>query len=291
MKSRNKLLGYLLIAPTYTLFTLFFAAPLVYSFMLMFYEWNGFSKTKKFVLFKNFAMLLNNDDFINALANTFMYAVATSLLAIAVALVLAVVVQNGILGYDLIKGLYFLPHVVSLVAVSVVWSWIFMPGPSGLVNTFLGYFGIKPQTWLADPNLAMPSLIIIGVWKSLGYNMIIIIAGLLTSPRSIYEAAEIDGAGKLKIFFMITLPLLKPTMFFVAVSSTTASLFQVFDLVKITTGGGPVGSTEMLVTYLYKMGFVEYKLGYASVIAFVLFFIAIAITLVQKMFIEGGGEQ
>jgi ABC-type sugar transport system permease subunit len=140
--------------------------------------------------------------------------------------------------------------------------------------------------WLADPDLAMAALVVIGVWKSIGYNMVIFIAGLLTIPRTLYEAAEIDGANSVQKFFRVTLPLLKPTIFFVMVSSSIYSLFQIFDIVKVTTNGGPIGRTEMLVTYLYKVGFVEYEMGYASAIAFVLFILTVSITRVQKKFVE-----
>ncbi|WP_105617217.1 carbohydrate ABC transporter permease [Vallitalea okinawensis] len=283
---KNKYIGYLLILPTYILFALFFLIPLLYSFKLTFYEWNGFSPTMEFVGLQNYMMLFQSQDFINALKNTVVYAGSTVILAVFISLVLSVVVQDGIKGYQTIKGIYFLPHIVSLVAVGVVWSWVFLPNSSGLLNAIIGVFGLESQKWLADPNLAMGSLVIIGVWKSIGYNMVIFIAGLLSIPESLYEAAKIDGATKLQSFTKITVPMLKPTMFFVMVSATIYSLFQVFDIVNVTTGGGPVGSTEMLVTYLYKVGFEQFQIGYASAIAFVLFIMTALITVIQKKFIE-----
>lgn len=283
---KNKYIGYLLILPTYILFALFFLIPLLYSFKLTFYEWNGFSPTMEFVGLQNYMMLFQSQDFINALKNTIIYAGSTVILAVFISLVLSVVVQDGIKGYQSIKGIYFLPHIVSLVAVGVVWSWIFLPNSSGLLNAVIGVFGFESQMWLSDPDLAMLSLVIIGVWKSIGYNMVIFIAGLLAIPESLYEAAKIDGATKLQSFTRITIPMLKPTMFFVMVSATIYSLFQVFDIVNVTTGGGPVGSTEMLVTYLYKVGFEQFQIGYASAIAFVLFIMTALITVIQKKFIE-----
>lgn len=279
-------LGYLLIAPTYILFILFFLIPLLYSFKLTFYEWNGFSPDMDFVGLKNYLLLFQNPSFYKACFNTIIYAGFTVTLSVSISLVLSALVNDGIKGFQALKGIYFLPHIVSLVAVGVVWSWVYLPTEAGLLNTMIGKLGIEPQTWLSSPKLAMPALIIIGVWKSIGYNMIIFIAGLLSISPSLYEAANIDGASKVQSFFRITLPMLKPTMFFVMVSATIYSLFQVFDIVNVTTQGGPVGSTEMLVTFLYKVGFNQFQIGYASTIAFVLFVITATITVIQKKFIE-----
>ncbi len=283
---KNQLAGYVLIAPAYILFILFFIIPLIYSFALTFVEWNGFSTEQTFVGLSNYIELFSSEDFRNALVNTVVYSVSTTVLSTSISLVISAVIYKGIKGYSVIKGVYFLPHIVSMVAIGIVWSWIFQPGEGGLFNSILGLIGVEPLAWLQSPDYAMISLIIIGVWKSLGYNMIIIIAGILAISPSLYEASGIDGANPVQQFFRITLPLLKPTMFFVIVSSTTASLFQVFDIINVTTKGGPVGSTEMLVTYLYKAGFDEYRIGYASAIAFVLFAMAIGVTVVQKMIMD-----
>lgn len=277
---------YLLIAPTFIMFTIFFLFPLIYSFVLTFYDWNGFSIEMIFVGFENYTNLFKDEGFINALKNTAIYTLTTVPLSVFISLVLSYILDENTKGYQALKGIYFLPHIVSLVAVGVVWSWIFLPDKYGLLNSVLQFFGIEIKKWLSDPNLAMISLVIIGVWKSIGYNMVIFVAGLLSIPKSLYEAAQIDGANSLQKFFKVTLPLLKPTIFFVMVSSTIYSLFQVFDIVKVTTDGGPIGKTEMLVTYLYKIGFERYEIGYASAIAFVLFILTIMITIIQKKFIE-----
>ena len=283
---KNKYMGYLLIAPTYSLFLLFFVVPLLYSFMLTFVDWNGFSAEMDFIGIGNYIELFKSEEFTNALINTTVYAVSTIVLSIAISLLISAVLCKGVKGATFIKSACFFPHIVSMVAVGVVWSWIFLPGEGGLFNSMIGVFGMEPQAWLADPKYSMMSLIIIGVWKSVGYNMIIITAGILAISPSLYEACNIDGANNVQQFFKITLPLLKPTLFFVIVSTTTASLFQVFDIVNVTTGGGPVGSTEMLVTLLYKVGFDEYRIGYASAIAFVLFILAVSITIIQKTFMD-----
>ena len=283
---KKVLTPYFLIAPTFILFTIFFLLPLMYSFSLTLVEWNGFSANKTFVGLSNYMNLFGDDDFLNALKNTFIYTIVAVPLSVSISLVLSYVLDDKVKGFQILKGIFFLPHIVSLVAVGVVWSWIFLPDKYGLLNSILSVFGVPIKRWLADPNLSMISLIIIGVWKSMGYNMIIFIAGLLGISPSLYEAATIDGAKNYQSFFHITLPMLKPTIFFVMVSSTIYSLFQIFDIVKVTTNGGPVGSTEMLVTYLYKVGFERYEMGYASAVAFVLFALAVVITIVQRKFIE-----
>lgn len=283
---KKVLTPYFLIAPTFILFIIFFLLPLMYSFSLTLVEWNGFSANKTFVGLSNYINLFGDDDFLNALKNTFIYTIVAVPLSVSISLVLSYLLDDKVKGFQILKGIFFLPHIVSLVAVGVVWSWIFLPDKYGLLNSILSVFGVPIKRWLADPNLSMLSLIIIGVWKSMGYNMIIFIAGLLGISPSLYEAATIDGAKNYQSFFHITLPMLKPTIFFVMVSSTIYSLFQIFDIVKITTNGGPVGSTEMLVTYLYKVGFERYEMGYASAVAFVLFALAVVITIVQRKFIE-----
>lgn len=277
---------YLLIAPTFILFAIFFLMPLFYSFALTMFEWNGFSVDRTFVGFSNYIRLFSDEDFINALKNTFTFVAVTVPLIVCISLVLSYLMNKNLKGFQILKGIYFLPHIVSLVAVGMVWSWIFLPDKYGLLNSILSIFGVEVKTWLADPDLAMVALVVIGVWKSTGYNMVIFIAGLLSIPKTLYEAAEMDGANSVQKFFKVTLPLLKPTIFFVMVSSSIYSLFQIFDIVKVTTNGGPIGKTEMLVTYLYKVGFVEYEMGYASAIAFVLFILTVLITIVQKKFVE-----
>ena len=283
---KNSNIAYLLIAPTYILFFLFFLLPLMYSFGLTFFEWNGYAPTKEFVGLANYVELFRDAKLFNALINTVIYTISTVILSVIVSLVLSYFMTDKVKGYQTLKGIYFMPHIVSLVAVGVVWSWVFLPNSSGLLNSILGVFGIKEQTWLSDPNLAMPSLVVIGVWKSIGYNMVILIAGLLSIPTSLYEAAQIDRAKPFQQFRKITLPLLKPTMFFIMVSSTIYSLFQVFDIIKVTTDGGPIGKTEMLVTYLYKVGFKHNEIGYASAIAFLLFTLTVIITIIQRKCIK-----
>lgn len=283
---KNNYLGYLLILPTFTLFFIFFIIPLFYSFYLSFIEWNGFAENIKFVGLDNYTRLIADKLFWNAFGNTLYYALFTVPICIIVSLILSVLISEKVKGYSFLKGAYFMPYIISLIAVSVVWAWIYSPGTFGLLNSFLKLFGIKPQNWLGNPDLAMASLIIIGIWKSMGYNIIIFIAGLKSIPVSLYEAATIDGASPFQRFKNITLPQLMPTIFFITVTSTIYAFFQVFDVINSMTQGGPTGATEVLVTYLHKVGFKQFEVGYASSIAFVLFVMIILITVVQKKFLE-----
>lgn len=285
MKKKN-LLPYALIAPTYILFIIFFLIPLGYSFYLSLVDWNGFSVDRTFVGLDNYVRLFGDPKFFNALKNTLTYIIIAIPVSVSLSLVLSYILNKTIVGFQVLKAVFFLPHIVSLVAVGVVWSWIFLPDRYGLVNSILVSLGFEAQGWFHDVNLAMASLIIIGVWKSIGYNMVIFIAGLMAIPPNLYEAADIDGASGVQKFFRITVPMLRPTVFFVMVTSTTYALFQIFDVIKVTTDGGPIGKTEMLVTYLYKVGFEQYQMGYASAIAFVLFFMTVTIVIIQRKFVE-----
>ncbi|MDP8217424.1 MAG: sugar ABC transporter permease [Candidatus Theseobacter exili] len=183
---------------------------------------------------------------------------------------------------------YFTPVVTTMVAVAVVWRWLYNP-QYGLINWALESIGIAGHNWLGDVNLAMPSLIIMAAWKNFGYNMVIFLAGLQGIPSHLYEAAEIDGAGKMASFLHITLPLLKPTIFFVTII-TTIGYFQFFAEPYIMTDGGPLNRTVSVVLLMYRQGFKYFNMGYASAIAYVLFFIIALFSLVQFRFSKEGFE-
>jgi multiple sugar transport system permease protein len=182
----------------------------------------------------------------------------------------------------LLRTAFFTPVVISAVAAAVIWRWVFDPN-LGLLNQVLGMVGIPPVNWMNDPTAAMTALIIVGVWKTFGINMILFAAGLSGIPEHYYEAAEIDGAGSWDKFWKITVPLLSPTTLFVMVLSIIGS-FQVFDLVYVLTYGGPLGSTKVLVFYLYEHAFRYFNMGYASAVAYVLFAVVFVLTMIQIRF-------
>jgi multiple sugar transport system permease protein len=265
----------LFIAPAVLGTLIFIVIPVFASFAISLTHWNLIGRPD-FVGFDNYIELFSDKEFYQVLFNTFYYAVAVTVLGIIIPLGLAVVLNKKLLGVEFLKSAYFIPFVTPMIVVAVVWEWIFDPG-NGILNWMVGGLNIK---WLYDPLLAMPALIIVSVWKNIGYNMVIFLAGLQGIPDSVDEAANIDGATGLRQFFYITLPLLSPTVFFVMIITTIAS-FQVFDLIYLMTEGGPQSSTTVMVYWMYKNAFEFFKLGKASAIAYVLFFIILLLTLIQ----------
>jgi len=201
-------------------------------------------------------------------------------LNIIIALFLAIIIDKKYIQNKAVyRAGYFMPVITTLVAVAVVWRWLYNP-EYGLVNYVLGLIGIEKQTWLSSPKLALPALIVMSIWKNFGYNMVIVLAGLQTIPQSLYDAAGVDGADAWQSFWHITLPSLKPTLFFVFVMTTIGSL-QFFGEPYIMTKGGPLNKTLSIVMYMYNQGFKFFKFGYATAIAYVLFICILIFTMIQ----------
>ncbi|MCD6382585.1 MAG: sugar ABC transporter permease [Candidatus Hydrothermae bacterium] len=296
---------FLLLLPALTLLLVFKVLPIIYAFRLSFYDW-GIAGEKGFLGLGNYISLFKDPFFWQALINTFYYAIFTVPLNLIFSLTIAILLNRGIKAIGLYRTIYFLPVVTSIVAVSVVWKWLYDPN-RGLFNFFLTSLGFSPLKWLEEPrgifemitglrlpyilkgpSLALFSISLMSVWKSLGYNIIIFLAGLKNIPQVYYEAAKIDGAGPFYSFRNVTLPLLSPTTFYVTIMTTIIS-FQVFAPIWTMTGpppGGPLGTTSVIVYYLYQKGFEEYHVGYGSAIAFVFFLIILAITIFQKTYLE-----
>lgn len=254
---------------------IFIIIPVLFSLWLSFTNWDLLG-TPNFIGFKNYIELLTDKEFYFVMINTFYYALTVTVLGIIIPLIVAMLIDRIIKGSNLFKTAFFIPFITPMIVVGLVWQWIFDP-QNGVLNWALG--GIH-LSWLYDKNLAMLAIIIISVWKNIGYNMIIFIAGLQAIPASLNEAAEIDGATGFKKFFNVTFPMLSPTIFFVSII-TTISSFQVFDLIYLMTQGGPENSTNVVVYWLYKNAFELFKIGKASAIAYVLFFIILILTAIQ----------
>lgn len=203
-------------------------------------------------------------------------------IGVTLSLFLAIALDKSDRGIRFFRGAYFIPVISSMVSIGVVWQWLYNP-EFGLINNLLAKIGIDGPMWLTSDKTAMIALIIVAVWKNLGYNMLIFLAGLQSIERNYYEAAEIDGAGWWQQFRNITVPLLTPTTFFVLVMAFIGS-FQVFDLVMMMTQGGPGRATSVVVHYLYQNAFKFFKMGYASAMAYVLFAVILAVTGVQMLF-------
>ncbi len=253
---------------------LFICIPSIFSFLLSFFKWNLISQIK-FTGLSNYTELFNSGNFWYILKNTVFYALTVTVFATIIPLILASVLNNRIRGSEFYKTAYFLPFITPMIVIAMVWQWIFDPN-IGLVNSLLKI----NQAWLFNSDFAMYVLIFVSVWKLIGYNMIIFLSGFSSINNQIYEAAKIDGAGTLKTFFKITLPMLSPTIFFVLLI-TTISSFQVFDLIYLMTQGGPDNSTNILVYWLYKNAFEFFNIGKASAIAYVLFILILSLTVIQ----------
>uniref|UniRef100_UPI0032614727 carbohydrate ABC transporter permease n=1 Tax=Clostridium sp. NkU-1 TaxID=1095009 RepID=UPI0032614727 len=242
-------------------------------------EWDS-ANPMVFVGLENFKRLWTDDTFKISLWNTVYYSVFTVPLTMAAALGLALILNQKMKGINIFRTIFFFPHVASLVAIAVVWNLLFHP-TLGPINSILMSFGIaNPPGWTSSIDWAMPVIIIVSIWKSMGYYMILYLSGLQAIPRELYEAAKVDGANSFQRFKSITLPMLTPTTFFVSIMLTIAC-FKVFDLVSVMTNGGPGRATNVLVFNIYNTAFINYEFGYASAISMILFVIVLAITTVQ----------
>lgn len=277
----------LLLLPTIAVLGAFNFYPALYSLYLSLFKWNGLTPQREFVGLGNYAQLLHSGEFWNSLKVTLVYASGMTLLALALGLLVAFLLNQPIRGQAFYRVLYFLPVVTPTVASGVVWRYLFDP-TQGVINRGLAEVGIHGPAWLNDPSWALFSVILVGVWKRVGFNMVVYLAALQGIPRSYYEAAALDGAGTWQQFRFVTIPLLAPTTFFLVVTALIDA-FQVFDLVYVMTAGGPLGSTDVVGYYLYRYGFRYAQLGFASAIAYVLFALIFAVTLVQFRLTRGGG--
>lgn len=274
---------YLFVAPALIIFTVFIFGPMIYSFGLSLFKYNMMTiKEAEFVGLENFTTLFNTPVFITALKNTAVYTLTTVPISMICGLGIALIINNKLIRRkNFFKAAYYIPYVSSMVAVAIVFSLLFNASSNGIVNQMLAGMGLQPVGWLSDGNWAMPVVILLSVWKEMGYVMVIFTGGLLAISQDIYEAASLDPISPWKKLTKITLPMLRPTTLFLLVTQTIGS-FQVFTPVQVLTSGGPGYSTTTLVTYLYQKGFQEYKMGMASAIAVILFVILMVLSIIQN---------
>jgi multiple sugar transport system permease protein len=271
----EELLAYLFISPWLIGFLIFTAGAMIFSFILSFYETDMLSETK-FVGFENFATLPRDELFIKALGVTTFYTGLVVPGGTILALAIAVLLNQKVKFLGFWRTVYYLPAVVSGIAVAMIWSWVLHP-QYGLLNTALAFFGIQGPRWLFSEQWAVPGLVLIALWGT-GTNMLLYLAGLQSIPTQLQEAARIDGAGSWAVFRHVTLPLLTPTIFFNVVINIIGS-YQVFTNAYVLTQGGPNNATLTLVLYLYRQGFQLFHFGYASAVAWALFAIILFFTL------------
>ncbi len=271
----------LALLPALLVLGIFTIYPIIYSGYLSLNDWNGFDPQPTWVGAQNYVDLFSSPNFWHSLGVTLAYVTGVTVLSVAGGLVIALLLNSGIRGVTFYRVLYFIPVVTATVAAATVWKYLLDPG-TGFVNVTLRSLGIQGPSWLTDPNWALLAVILVGVWKRVGFNMVVYLAGLQTIPGVYYEAAEVDGANGWQRFWGITLPLLAPTTLLIAIMSLIDA-FLVFDTVYIMSNGsgGPVGSTEVLGFVLWRDAFRYFNLGDASAVGWVLFLIILIITLIQ----------
>lgn len=277
----ESLAGFLFVSPMLIGVSILVLLPIFATFILSFSDWKFIQSMDqmKWVGFENFKELMGDKVFLKSLLNNgiFLFTVP---ICMAVSLLLAVVIDKSVYMKSYFKVAFFMPYISSVVAIAVVWQVLFHPS-SGPINQTLMSLGIEnPPLWIADPKFALLSVMIIQIWISVGFNLIIYIAGLQSIPLELYEAAEMDGASSWVKFRHITFPMVSPTSFFLLITGII-STFKVFDLIAVLTKGGPLHSTSMLVWHLYDTAFVNLDIGYSSAMAVILFFIVFLITIFQ----------
>ncbi len=267
--------------PALLVLGIFSIYPILYSGYLSLHDWDGFSPERNFVGLQNYLDLFNSAQFWHSLQITLIYVVSITVLSSVGGLFIALLLNSGIRGVTFYRIIYFIPVVTATVAAATVWRYLLDPG-SGLVNTLLRQIGVQGPAWLTDPRFALLAVILVGVWKRVGFNMVIFLAGLQTVPRAYYEAAMVDGANTRAQFRYITLPMLAPTTLLVAIMSLIDA-FLVFDTVFVMSNGtgGPVGSTEVLGFILWREAFRYFNLGDASAVGWILFLIVLIVTALQ----------
>ncbi len=272
--NNQKFAAWLFVLPAFAGILVFIIIPVICSFGLSFAKWDLINPIV-FAGLDNYREIFTEPLFFKILVNTVVFAVSTSVLGVIIPLILACILNSKIRGSEFFKTAYFLPFITPMIVIGIVWEWIFDPNIGLLANVLNIHIN-----WLYDPNWAMPALIIVSVWKLIGYNMIIFLASLAGISNSMFEAAKIDGANHFQTFKNVTVPLMAPSIFFVIII-TAVSSFQIFDLIYIMTQGGPLDSTNVMVYAIYKNAFEYFNIGKASAIAYVLFFIILGLTLIQ----------
>jgi ABC-type sugar transport system permease subunit len=279
MRRRSILVGWSFILPNFLGFALFTLVPVLAAFVLAFMNWDAYNPPT-FAGIKNFARLFGDQNFHVALGNTLLYAIGHVPLTLVCALGLAILLNQKLRGIAFFRVAIFFPYITSLVAIAIVWNMLFDP-VNGPINQFLHLLGIaNPPGWTSSTGWALPAVIITSVWRDMGYYMVLFLAGLQAIPQEYYEAAAMDGAGRWRTLWNITLPSLRPTTFLVLVLLSVSS-FKVFDLIFVMTGGGPGRATLVLSQLIYQNGILNGQFGYSSAISLVLFLIVLLVTVFQ----------
>ena len=285
-KKKNERIGAaLFMLPSFAGMIVFSLLPILISIVISLTDWNGLEKLDfsaiagSFVGLKNYAEILGGGEFWSVLGHTLYFIILYIPLVFLASLLIAEILFKAKKGAGAFRVIYYIPVLTSWVAASLIWKWVLSP-QYGVVNQILAAIGIAGPNWLTDELWAMPAIVLASVWKDMGFYGLFLLSGLNGIDNTYYEAARIDGAGKIKLFFSITLPLLSPSLFFCLIMSLI-NAFQLFPQVMIMTGGGPNGATQVMVERIYTYGFSYFKMGYASAYSWLLFILIFILTLVQ----------
>ena len=276
---REALTAYLFLLPSLILLSLFVFGPLGFVFVIAFFDWHLLIPEQHFVGGANFIELATDELFLIALRNTVVYTVGVVPIQTLLALLLALAVNQEIPARGFFRAAFYIPAITSSVVTSIIFLWIY--SKPGLLNYLLSWFGIAGPDWIGSPRYALGSIMALNVWSTSGYFMVAFLAGLQNIPTTLYEAAQVDGAGVWARFWHVTVPGLKPTLFFVVTLGLIGS-FQVFDQIYVMSAGGPVNATTTLSYFIYISAFKYFRFGYASATAVILFAIILLVTLMQR---------
>jgi multiple sugar transport system permease protein len=281
--------AYLFLMPGLVHFLIFTLFAVGFAFYISFHEWNIIRPEKPFVGLDNYMRLIEDKRFHRAVFNTFTFMVGVPL-NLSCALAVALLLNSKVRGQALFRTMFYIPVVTPLVVSAIIWKWVYQ-GDYGLLNYYLLEWGIIEDKifWLADPNWALPALIIMGIWTGTGSPMVIYLAGLQSIPEEMYDAAKVDGANAWQRLLYITIPLLRPTTFFLVITGVIYT-FQIFTEIYVMTSGGPLNRTSTIGYYLYTNAFRELDMGYATAMAFVLFALIFVFTLIQWKYTRGDVE-
>ena len=279
--------GILFCLPFMIVFALFLLFPMLFGLFIGFFDWDILS-TRTWTGFGNYVKLFKDATFYSSLGHTLVFVLVSTPLLLITGFLMALLVTSRSPLKDAAENLFFLPYILSITVIGTLWAWLLQKN-YGIVNQFIKLFGGEPIGWLTDTKYAMTSIIATTVWWTAGFNMILFSAGIKQISSEIYDAVKIDGANYVQTVWRITLPLVRPTTALCLILQIIAS-FNIFGQVYVMTGGGPHGSTRVLVQYIYETGFKYFKMGYSSAMAYVLFFIILIISLFQYKAISAGEE-
>ena len=281
---KNNIEALIFLSPFIFLFLLLRFYPFISGFIISLFKRDILGIRNEFVGLENYLLLIKDPTFWKAIGNTLKYIALVTPLLVPISLILALLLNKSFKGSSIFRGIFFVPRILSVAVVSLIWLWVYQP-EWGLLNFYLKKVLLLHQNWLNHPFWAFLAIVMVDTWWCAGYNMIIFLAGLQQIPKTLYEAAYIDGSNKWQCFIYITLPGLKPSLLFVLVVHIIGA-FQIFGIFWIMTQGGPYGSTRLMVQYIYENGFTYFKMGYASSLAYVLFLLILVFTLIQFRFLR-----